>query len=65
MNKKELRQNLNGITKANISVRNFPTSAEELHKKLKIGDGGDIYIFATTLIKNRHVLIICKKTDSY
>ncbi len=49
MNKKELRSALNGVTKANITVRNFPLSVAELRKRLKLSDGGDLYIFATTV----------------
>lgn len=49
---------------ANISVRNFPLRPDELRKKLKIKDGGDIFIFATTTNNNKHVLAICKKTTS-
>lgn len=45
---------------ANISTRNFPLSADGLRKKLKIKEGGNIYIFATTLSTNKK-LIICKK----
>lgn len=58
MNKKELRNALRDINRANISVRNFPLSAEELRKRLKMRDGGDTYIFATTLHDGSHVLII-------
>lgn len=61
MNKKELKESLNGISKANIAVRNFPLSAEELKKKLKLKDGGEDYIFGTTLQDSKHVLILCKK----
>lgn len=46
---------------ANITSRNFPMSSDELRKKVKIKDGGDIYIFATTLNPDKKVLIICKK----
>lgn len=61
MNKKELKESLKGISKANIAVRNFPLTAEELKKKLKLKDGGEEYIFGTTLQDNKHVLILCKK----
>ena len=44
----------------NITTRNFPLSAVELRKKLRTGDGGNIYLFATT-IADKHVLIICNK----
>jgi precorrin-6B methylase 2 len=60
-NKKELRQKLAGIERANITVRNFPLSVEQLRKRLKIKDGGDVYIFATTVWNDQHALIICKK----
>lgn len=60
-NKKELKRNLAGIAKANIATRNFPLSVAELRKRLKVKDGGDIYIFATTLADESHVLIICEK----
>lgn len=61
MNKRELRQRLSGITKANIAARNFPIGVAELRRRLKLADGGDVYIFATTLTDGSHVLIICKK----
>lgn len=51
------------IPQANITVRNFPLSVEELRRKIKIKEGGDIYIFATTLSGNRKVLIKCSKID--
>lgn len=60
-NKKELRQKLAGVERANITVRNFPLSVEQLRKRLKIKDGGDVYIFATTVWNDQHALIICKK----
>ena len=63
MNKKELRKALAGIGQANISVRNFPLTVAELRKRLKLKDGGDVYLFATTLAQGEHVLIISKKTS--
>ncbi len=60
-NKKELRRKLAGIDKANIAMRNFPLSVAELRKRLKLKDGGDVYIFATTLADDSHVLLICEK----
>ncbi len=61
LNKKELKRHLAGITQANIATRNFPLSVAELRKRLKLRDGGDTYIFATTLANERHVLIIAEK----
>jgi hypothetical protein len=59
MNKKELKTALSDIHSANITVRNFPLSVAELRKKLKLSDGGNTYIFATTLANNQHILIVC------
>lgn len=61
MNKRELKESLAGITQANIAVRNFPMSAEELRRRLKLRDGGDAFIFATTVENVGHRLFICRK----
>ena len=63
MNKRELKAALADVKSANIAVRNFPLSVAELRKRLKLKDGGDTYIFATTDADNQHILYICKKTD--
>ncbi len=47
--------------KANITTRNFPAKPEELRKKWKIKDGGDHYLFATTLADQSKVVIVCVK----
>ncbi|MEG0992492.1 MAG: SAM-dependent methyltransferase [Bacteroidales bacterium] len=51
------------IPKANITVRNFPLSVDELRKKTKIKEGGEVYLFATTLGKETKLLIRCSKSD--
>ena len=61
MNKKELKQTLEGITQANIAVRNFPMSVQQLRQKLKIKEGGNVYIFATTAQDGTRQLYICRK----
>lgn len=61
MNKRELRAALDGVTRANIATRNFPMSVAELHKRLKLQDGGDLYIFATTVANQGHQLFVCRK----
>jgi hypothetical protein len=65
MNKKELKTVLSDIHSANITVRNFPLSVADLRKKLKLADGGNVYIFATTLANNQHVLIVCQVSEFY
>ena len=47
--------------KANVSVRNFPLTAEELKKNLKLKDGGDIYVWGTTLSGGEKALLLCRK----
>ena len=51
------------MQKANITVRNFPESVQQLRKRLKLADGGDSYIFATTLNDGSKALIVCKKVE--
>ena len=54
-------KSVQSLGKANITVRNFPESVQLLRKRLKLTDGGDNYIFATTLNDDNKVLILCKK----
>ena len=49
------------IPQANITVRNFPLAADELRKRTRIADGGNIYLFATTLSDGKKVIIKCRK----
>lgn len=60
-NKKELK-NL-GIDKANITTRNFPETVEQLRKKFKIKDGGNIYLFFTTNLNDDKIVIISSKLN--
>ena len=48
-------------TQANLSVRNFPQTAPQLQKSLKLKDGGHRYLIASTLSDSRHVLLDLKK----
>lgn len=59
--KKELKALLSDISKANLTVRNFPTSVAELRKRLHLSEGGDTYLFATTLHPEEKILIKCKR----
>ena len=51
------------LGKANITVRNFPENVQLLRKRLKLADGGENYIFATTLNDSSKALIVCKKVE--
>lgn len=46
---------------AHLTVRNFPDSSDLLRKKLKLADGGDYYLFATTLIDASKCILVCRK----
>lgn len=59
--KQELNPFLSDMNRANLTVRNFPSSVADLRKKLKLKEGGDIYLFATTIYNGRKVLIKCAK----
>lgn len=66
LNKRELRQKLAGLTRANVSVRNFPLTVAELRKRLKLCDGGDVYLFGTTFqppgeSRPSHLLLVTEK----
>ena len=61
MNKRELKATLADVDQANITVRNFPMSVVELRKRLKLKEGGDVYIFATTISDEGHQLLVCRK----
>ena len=61
MNKKDITRLLNGTKQANIAVRNFPLTAPQLRKKLKLADGGPVYLFGTTMQGCDHVLLRTSK----
>jgi hypothetical protein len=61
--KKDLKTFLQGIEKANLTIRNFPSSVAELRKRLKLKEGGEVYLFATTMADESKVLIKCKKAN--
>lgn len=61
MNKKDTERLLNGMKQANIAVRNFPLTAPQLRKKLKLADGGTVYLFGTTMQGGGHVLLRTSK----
>ena len=59
-NKAGIKQ-LKQLKKANITTRNYPMSVSELRQKLQLRDGGDKYLFATTLTDARRVVAVCEK----
>lgn len=60
LNKKELIGILEG-KKANVTRRNFPLSVADIRKKTGLKEGGDKYLFATTLKDNKPKVLVCSK----
>lgn len=61
--KQDLKQIAHDIPQANITIRNFPSTVQELRKKLKIKEGGDRYLFVTTLKNEQHIILECLKAE--
>ena len=59
--KRGLKSLLSGVKSANITLRNFPSTTAALRKRLALNDGGDVYLFATTLADGRHALLRCEQ----
>ena len=59
--KKNLKALIGDLDKANLTIRNFPTNVEKLRRQLRLAEGGDSYLFATTLNDGQHALIRCEK----
>ena len=60
-NKKIKKELLNDITEASVATRNFPLSANELRKSLNLKESDKNFVFGTTLIGEKQVVILCKK----
>ncbi|WP_405292703.1 class I SAM-dependent methyltransferase [Algibacter sp. Ld11] len=60
-NKKEIKKR--GLNKANITTRNFPETVQNIRKKFNIKDGGDLYLFFTTDLDNKKLVLITKRTN--
>ena len=58
--KKEMKVALEGI-KANVTTRNFPDTVDEIRKKWKIKEGGNLYCFFTTDVNNTKIVLLCTK----
>jgi 16S rRNA G966 N2-methylase RsmD len=60
LDKKEISKHLTD-KKANITIRNFPLTVQQIRDKLKLSDGGNVYLFATTDSQNQKIVIVCRK----
>ena len=61
---KDMKAMMKGEKKANITVRNFPATVADIRNRCKLKEGGDIYLFATTMTDGRHVIIKCRKMNA-
>lgn len=59
-NKKQFKRVIK-VTKANVATRNFPETVQQIRKKLGLSDGGNDYLFFTTNLDNKKIIIACKK----
>jgi hypothetical protein len=50
-----------GQEKANITIRNFPKSVAQIRKETKIKEGGNLFLFFTTNLDNKQIVLFCKK----
>jgi 16S rRNA G966 N2-methylase RsmD len=60
LDKKEISKYLTD-KKVNITIRNFPLTVQQIRDKLKLSDGGNEYLFATTDAQNQKIVIVCRK----
>ena len=60
-NKKIKKELLNDITEASVATRNFPLNANELRKALNLKESDKKFVFGTTLIGEKKVVILAKK----
>ena len=60
-NKKNIKTFVYNTKKANISVRNFPMSVAEIRQKTGLKEGGEVYLFGTTMADDEKVWVIAQK----
>lgn len=60
-NKKIKKELLKDITEASVAVRNFPLSANELRKSLNLKESDENFVFGTTMMGEKKVVVYCKR----
>ncbi|MFD1871301.1 THUMP-like domain-containing protein [Hymenobacter bucti] len=56
-----LKSHLGPEARAHVTTRNFPESVADFRRRTGIREGGDIYLFATTDLRGRLVVLVCEK----
>lgn len=63
VNKKSAASLLNGISQVNVCIRNFPETAAGIRRKFRWTEGGDVFVFVTTVYDNTRKLIRCRRSE--
>lgn len=50
--------------KANVTVRNFPLSVQQIRQKLSLNEGGELYLFATTEASGKKIVVVTRKAQA-
>ena len=58
-----LKAYLGPEARAHVTTRNFPDSVADFRRRTGIREGGEIYLFATTDLRGRPVVLVCEKAD--
>ena len=58
-----LKAYLGTEARAHVTTRNFPDSVANFRRRTGIREGGEVYLFATTDLRGRPVVLVCEKTD--
>ncbi|MDJ0363769.1 class I SAM-dependent methyltransferase [Hymenobacter sp. H14-R3] len=58
-----LKTHLGPEGRAHVTTRNFPESVATFRQRTGIREGGDIYLFATTDLRGRLVVLVCEKVS--
>lgn len=59
-NKKEMKL-VKQLGNVHITTRNFPESVATIRKRWKLTEGGNLYLFFTTLLDHKKVVLVCEK----
>ncbi|WP_303310228.1 class I SAM-dependent methyltransferase [Hymenobacter sp. BT730] len=56
-----LRAHLGPELRAHVTTRNFPDSVADFRHRTGIREGGELYLFATTDLRGRLMVLVCEK----
>ncbi|UYZ62853.1 class I SAM-dependent methyltransferase [Hymenobacter weizhouensis] len=56
-----LRAHLGPEARAHVTTRNFPDTVAEFRHRTGIREGGELYLFATTNLEGKLIVLVCEK----